>query len=115
MGVEARQSPRYSRQLDVDIDGLEIVTTNVAIGGAQLCCPEMRYKGFVRSTGGPEVRLKMRVPGTQNWIGPVGRVCYADLCEDEYLIGFEFTELSQQDSDRWTAYIETLNGAKPIN
>ena len=39
----------------VDTNGLEIVTTNVAGGGVQLCCPEMRYRGMQQ---GETYRLK---------------------------------------------------------
>jgi len=48
--TEARRSPRYARQLDVDIDGLELITTNVAMGGVQLCCPEMRFSPLSQCT-----------------------------------------------------------------
>jgi len=110
---EARRSPRYLRQLDVDIDGLEIVTANVALGGVQLCCPEMRYAGFQRADDDGQMKLRIRMPGTQHWLRPTGRTRYADLCEDEYLIGFQFTDFDEGDEDHWTAYLESLAGAKP--
>jgi hypothetical protein len=114
VGSEARHSPRYSRQLEVDIDGLEIVTTNVALGGVQLCCPEMRYRGFERAQKGGETNLRIRIPGTRNWLAVTGRSRYANPCEDEYLIGFQFTGFVAGAKTQWSTYIDTLADAKPI-
>ncbi|HJP34889.1 MAG TPA: PilZ domain-containing protein [Gammaproteobacteria bacterium] len=116
MGSENRRSPRYSRQLDVDVDGLEIVTTNVAIGGVQLCCPEMRYPGFQAARRGPDdgMQLKIRLPAGQNWLRIAGRIRYANPCEDEYLIGFQFTGREATPEGVWAAYIDTLADAKSI-
>jgi hypothetical protein len=114
VGAEGRRSPRYARQLAVDIDGLEIVTTNVAIGGVQLCCPEMRYPGFQRAQQGGDAALRIRVPGSRTWLGVRGAARYADPCGDEYLIGFQFTGFDEDGENRWAAYIDTLRTAKPI-
>jgi hypothetical protein len=111
-----RKNARYARQLDVDVAGLEIITSNVAAGGVQLCCPEMRYSGFktaARDDGA--LNFKIRLPGTQKWLAVEGRVRYADLCDDEYLIGFQFTAWRDQDAADWSRYIETLSSAKPID
>lgn len=116
MSSQDRRSARYARQLDVDVAGIEIVTTNVATGGVQLSCPEMRYRGFrkaEREDGA--LNFKIRLPGTQEWLAAEGRVRYADLCEDEYLIGFQFTGWREQHSASWAQYIETLSGAKTID
>lgn len=116
MSAQDRKSARYARQLDVDVAGIEIVTTNVAAGGVQLSCPAMRYRGF-KSAGTEDGALsfRIRVPGTREWLAASGRVRYADLCEDEYLIGFQFTAWSEQNAAAWSRYIETLAGAKPID
>lgn len=116
MSSKDRKSARYARQLDVDVAGIEVVTTNVAAGGVQLSCPEMRYRGFKTAAGADgALKFKIRVPGTQEWLAAEGRVRYADLCEDEYLIGFQFTGWSNQDAANWSRYIETLASAKPID
>ena len=115
MSSQTRRSPRYSRQLEVDVDGLEIVTTNVAIGGVQLSCPEMRYAGFRRAGRDDGTWIKVRLPGTRDWIKVRGIPRYADLCEDEYLIGFQFTDFDSGAAAAWAAYIDTLAHAKPID
>lgn len=116
MSSQDRKSARYARQLDVDVAGIEIVTTNVAAGGVQLSCPEMRYRGFktAKSEDGA-LKFKIRLPGTQEWLTAEGQVRYADLCEDEYLIGFQFTAWGDQHAANWSRYIETLSSAKPID
>jgi len=113
VGVEARSSPRYLRQLEVNIDGLEIVTTNVSLGGAQLSCPEMRFKGLQCAVQGTVLRLKIRLPRTRKWLAVVGDIRYADLCEDEYLIGFQFSEFADNAREEWEAFISTLAETKP--
>lgn len=114
MAAKDRKTARYARQLDVNVAGLEIVTTNVAAGGVQLCCPDMRYRGFQNSAKDGALAFTIRVPGSREWIGVEGRVRYADLCDDEVLIGFQFTEWSADGADRWLAYIETLADSKPL-
>lgn len=113
MVTEARRSPRYARQLDVDIDGLELVTTNVAMGGVQLCCPEMRFSGFHNAHKDGEVTLKIKVPGCDRWVTIRGVTRYANPCDDEYLIGLEFTGFDEDAEIRWAAYLDTLAAAKP--
>ena len=116
MSSHDRKNARYARQLDVDVAGIDIVTTNVALGGVQLSCPEMRYRGFkaaARDSGA--LNFRIRLPGTQEWLTAVGRVRYADLCEDEYLIGFQFTGWDAQNAADWSRYIETLSSTKPID
>lgn len=116
MSSQDRKSARYARQLDIAVAGIEIVTTNVATGGVQLSCPAMRYRGFntaAREDGAHTI--KIRLPGTQEWLVAEGRVRYADLCEDEYLIGFQFTGWSDQHAAGWSRYIETLSSTKPVD
>jgi len=113
VSVEARRSPRYVRQLNVDVDGLEIVTTNVALYGVQLCCPQMRYKGFLRAKKDGETRLRIRIPGTRKWLTATGDVRYANPSEDDYLIGFQFTGIDTNSENQWTVYIRSLSEATP--
>lgn len=115
MSSQDRKSARYARQLDVNVAGLEIVTTNVATGGVQLCCPEMRFRGFkTASRDDGALVFKIRVPGTQDWLAVEGQVRYADLCDDEYLIGFQFTAWDDEGAEKWSRYIETLSSARPL-
>lgn len=116
MSSQDRLNARYARQLDVNVAGIEIVTTNVAVGGVQLSCPEMRFRGFeTAAREGGELNFKIRLPGTQDWLAAEGRVRYADLCEDEYLIGFQFTGWRDQNAADWSRYIDTLSSAKPVD
>lgn len=103
--AEARQSPRYSRQLDVNIDGLEIRTTNIAAGGVQLCCPQMRYHGFQRAEKDGKTRLRIRLPDTRNWLNVTGMVRYVNPSDDDYLIGFQITDIDSESAKQWAAYI----------
>lgn len=112
MSSEARSSPRYARQLDVNIDGLEIVTTNVAIGGVQLCCPEIRYPGFQRAQSNGELNLGIAIPGAQTSVRFRSRLRYANLCDDEYLIGLQFTAVEANGGQLWAAYIDSLARAR---
>jgi hypothetical protein len=114
MGIKDRTSPRYSRQITVDVDGLEIVTTNVAVGGVQLCCPDMRYAGLQQAQRGGKTSIKLRIPGTGTWVAVSGYTRYADLSDDEYLIGFQFGEFVDHQESEWASYIATLVDAKPI-
>ena len=115
MGLKDRRAARYSRQVAVDINGLEIVTTNVAAGGVQLCCPEMRYRGLAQAEKDGRLRVKLRIPGTMTWAEIVGTTRYSNLSGDEYLIGYQFNLFAAQDESLWAAYIETLVNAKPID
>ena len=72
MGLKDRSSPRYPRQIAVNVNGLEIVTTNVAVGGVQLCCPEMRYVALQQAQRGGKTSLKLRIPGTGTWVAVNG-------------------------------------------
>lgn len=114
MGSQARRSPRYARQVAADINGLEIVTTNVAAGGVQLCCPEMRYRGIQQATKDGRLRVRLRIPGSKDWVSVVGTARYSNLTGDEYLVGFQFNSFTDQDESLWSAYIDTLINAKPI-
>ncbi len=109
MVAEARISPRYSRQLEVNIDGLKIRTTNVAHGGVQLCCPQMRYSGLRRAEKDGVITLQIRSPGTGEWLTVAGRVCYANPADDEYLIGIQFTKFDSVVKKQWLDYIGTLS------
>ncbi|MFT4564086.1 MAG: hypothetical protein ACI9BW_003848 [Gammaproteobacteria bacterium] len=112
MGIKDRSSPRFSRQLAVNVNGLEIVTTNVAIGGVQLCCPDMRYAGLDQAQRDEKISLKLRIPGTSTWVAVNGHTRYANFSEDEYLVGYQFGEFVDDQASDWAGYISTL--AKPI-
>ncbi len=114
MTAAARASPRYVRQLDVDFDGLEIVTTNVSAGGIQVSCPEMRYAGLRAASTDDRAGFRLRLPGSQNWLRVEGSIRYADLCDDEYLIGIKFEAMTGDASAQWAAYIRTLEGARQV-
>jgi hypothetical protein len=114
VGSQDRRSPRYSRQVAVDINGLEIVTTNVAAGGVQLCCPEMRFRGMQQAVKDGRLSVKLRIPGSKKWVNIVGTTRYSNLTDDEYLVGFQFNAFTADDESLWTAYIDTLSNAKPI-
>ena len=111
--AEGRRSPRYPRQLEVNVDGLEIHTTNVSQGGFQLCCPQMRYPGLQRVEKAGEIHLTIRLPDTRSWLSAAGKVRYANPSDDEYLIGFQITDIEPVAAKQWTTYIATLTNANP--
>jgi hypothetical protein len=115
MAATDRIQPRYPRQVDVNIEGLEICTTNVSVGGVQLACPEMRYIGLQDSQKDDLLPIKLRIPGTQDWVRVQGKIRYADPCDDEYLIGVQFVSADANDRAQWARYIETLSGSKTVS
>jgi hypothetical protein len=86
----------------------------VAAGAVQLCCPEMRYGGLQQAQRDGKTALKLRIPGTHLWVAVDGHTHYADLSNDEYLIGFQFGEFVDHQESDWAGYIATLVKAKPI-
>ena len=114
MGAADRKAPRYARQLDVNVNGLEIVTTNVAVGGVQISCPEMRFAGLEAANAGGHLHLHIRLPGTRTWLGITGSVRYCDPCGDEYLIGVQFESFHDGDGARWFDYITALADSRTV-
>jgi hypothetical protein len=110
---EARRTSRYARLLDVDINGLGIVTTNVAHGGVQLCCPQMRFHGFRRAEKDGVTRLKIRLPSPSKWLTFKGKVRYVNPSKNDYLIGFEISDIDDETANEWNTYIDTLADSKP--
>ena len=108
MASEARHAPRFSRQLNVDINGLDIVTTNIARGGVQLCCPQMRYHGFLRAAKDGVIRLKIRLPDSSNWLTLSGSVRYVNPSKNDYLIGVQISDIDPETEIQWAAYIGIL-------
>ena len=89
------------------------MTTNVAGGGVQLCCPEMRYRGMQQGEKDGRLTIKLRISGIKNWINVNETSRYTNLTGDESLIGFQFNSFDGEHERLWVAYIVTLINAKP--
>lgn len=108
MGVEQRRAPRFARQLSVDINGLEIFTTDISASGLQVECPTMRFSAFKRAAPNNEVTLAVLMPHEDTRVTVRGQVRYADPTGDAYLIGIQFLSFAAQDDKRWQRYLATM-------
>ncbi|MBI4694739.1 MAG: PilZ domain-containing protein [Gammaproteobacteria bacterium] len=108
MSSEKRRHPRVARQLTVDIDGLEVFTTNISLGGMQVECPALRFHAFQRLANAGPIPLCVRLPARPVPILSQGAVRYADPAGDGYLVGLEFVAFSADSEVRWGNYIEEL-------
>lgn len=75
--------------------------------------PRCAFLRFHNAHKDGEVALKIKVPGSDRWVTIRGVTRYANPCDDEYLIGLEFTGLDEDAETRWAAYLDTLAAAQP--
>jgi hypothetical protein len=106
--AETRRERRFSYLLTFSVDGLEIPSANISLHGAQLCCPYMRYTAFKAASRNQKTRLNWNIPDDPVAISSKAALRYANLCDDEYLIGLEFTEFEGDSEQKWCDFIDTL-------
>lgn len=108
MSGEKRRHLRVARRVKVEIDGLELYTTNVSLGGLQLECPALRFHALQRAAAAGPIPLCVRLPARPVPILGQGAVRYTSPAGDDYLIGLEFVSFAADSEVRWGAYIEEL-------
>ena len=106
--AETRREPRFGYLLMFSLDGLEIPSANISFRGTQLCCPCMRYTSFQRACHKQQSRLTWNIAGDPKTISSKIALRYANLCDDEYLVGLEFTEFEGDSEQRWRTFIDAL-------
>ena len=104
MPDEQRSTPRFLHQLYVDIDGLELPTTNVSLQGAQLSCPAMRF-GSLKSAG-QNGGLTIDIPLRPESVKVAAEISYANESDDGFLVGVTFKQFLEDSESRWREFIE---------
>ena len=112
MASELRQHARYSRQIEVQIKHLVLLTTNVSLSGIQLECPALRYRGFQAACKDNHVVMKLTLPGSDELIDIKGQVVYTSPVEDDYLIGIDLVGFTKIGMPIWKSYIASLRGSR---
>ena len=105
---ENRREPRISHALKMCVQGIEMSSSNVSVNGAQLCCPIMRYEGLLAARQNETISVSWHIPAAEEAFNAAAALRYANVCDDEILLGIEFVEFVTGDREAWRGYIERL-------
>lgn len=111
---DARREQRVSYRLLVSINDIDIPTSNISVSGAQVCCPSMRYQSL-RSKVSRALSVRWTIPRTSYVIECFASIRYSNLCEDEYLIGLEFSNFASEDFRKWSEFVNLLIAERGLN
>ncbi|MGR8949110.1 MAG: PilZ domain-containing protein [Gammaproteobacteria bacterium] len=108
---ENPREPRLSFRAHFTLKGIELWSSNISKNGAQLCCPMMRYDGLV---GIEDRRFQVAwfLPKTKTRLSAQAAIRYANVCEDEVLVGLEFLSFDGQTQTEWYKFVDDLFEAR---
>lgn len=111
---DSRREPRVSYRIPLLINDIEVPSSNISVTGAQVCCPTMRYRALY-STATKVLPVSWTVPGTSYHIHCAASLRYSNLCEDEYLIGLEFSAFTADALEKWRDFVNALIAKRELN